>query len=72
MLVEDLEAASVTFVPPLLLNPLRPLDVNNFIKQQFCLVGVLGSINHSGSIAASRKINIMNVGKRLWDLKTFT
>ena len=55
MFVEYLESTSLTLVPPLLLYTLGPLDVNNFIKLQFCLVGVFGSVNNSRPIPTPRK-----------------
>ena len=40
--------------PILLLDPLSPLDVDHLVELELLLVGVLGPIDHSGTILLSQ------------------
>ena len=40
--------------PVLLLDPLSPLDVDHLVEVELLLVGVLGPIDHSGTILLSQ------------------
>ena len=41
-------------IPILLLDPLSPLDVDHLVEVELLLVGVLGPIDHSGTILLSQ------------------
>ena len=50
--------------PVLLLDPLSPLDVDHLVELKLLLVGVLGPIDHSGTILLSQGQSLKLPGKQ--------
>ena len=50
--------------PILLLDPLSPLDVDHLVEVELLLVGVLGPIDHSGTILLSQGQSLKLSGKQ--------
>ena len=50
--------------PVLLLDPLSPLDVDHLVEVELLLVGVLGPIDHSGTILFSQGQSLKLPGKQ--------
>ena len=50
--------------PVLLLDPLGPLDVDHLVEVKLLLVGVLGPIDHSGTILLSQGQSLKLPGKQ--------
>ena len=50
--------------PVLLLDPLSPLDIDHLVEVELLLVGVLGPIDHSGTILLSQGQSLKLSGKQ--------